>query len=498
MSAPPRESDPRNAVLQRGAARQQPRRTKVIATLGPACDSENAISALIDAGVDVFRVNFSHAAHADFDRWLKIVRRCEQQSGRWVAMLADLQGPKLRIGQLQGHQPVMLREGAAFAITTKPVSGSAQLVSTAYNALPHDVSRGDRILLDDGALELRVESTDEATVNAVVVHGGTLSEHKGINLPGVRVSSPALTDKDRDDLAFAVARGVDFIAISFVRRARDVSDAKSLVKAAGGDTPVIAKIEKPEAIAGLEDILRESDAVMVARGDLGVEMQPERVPTLQKLIIRRAGAHMIPVITATQMLESMIHAPRPTRAEASDIANAIIDGTDALMLSGETAAGEYPLESVQTMMRIAREAEASFPPRERRSQKVASDSHAIAQAACQIADTLDVRAIAAFTRSGFSARIVSKHHPPVPIYAFVPDGGVARRLALDSAVQACVIDFRRGTEELMEAVELELLRRGVAAQGDAVVVVGGTPMGVRGRTNFLKIMRAGELVGPQP
>ncbi|MBC5824376.1 MAG: pyruvate kinase [Candidatus Eremiobacteraeota bacterium] len=470
------------------------RRTKIIATLGPSSNSPEMVRALIAAGVDVFRVNFSHAGHDDFARSLTMVREAAVRGGRSVAVLADLQGPKLRIGELENHQPVVLVDGADFEITTNSIVGSSRSVSTIYAPLPSDVKAGDRILLDDGALELRVQSTGATSVKTTVVHGGKLGEHKGMNLPGVAVSSPALTDKDRGDLAFAVGLGVDFVAISFVRKPEDVAVAKQAVRAAGADTPVIAKIEKPEAIERLEDILHESDAVMVARGDLGVEMPPEQVPTLQKHIIKRAGAHMIPVITATQMLESMIRAPRPTRAEASDVANAIIDGTDAIMLSGETAAGDYPVESVETMVRIAREAETSFPPRrERRMHKAESDSHAISRAACNIAESMDVRAIAAFTRTGFSARIVSKDKPPVPIYAFVPDETIARRLCLDSAVAPCIIDFGRSTEDLMETVETELLRRGVARQGEAVVVVGGTPLGMRGRTNLLKIIRAGEI-----
>jgi pyruvate kinase len=315
-----------------------------------------------------------------------------------------------------------------------------------------------------------------------------------MNLPGVVVSSPSLTDKDRDDLALVVRAGADFVALSFVRRAQDVLDAKAAVKGSGGDTPVIAKIEKPEAIDHLEEILDVADAVMVARGDLGVEMAPERVPTLQKQIIARARAHLIPVITATQMLESMMHSPRPTRAEASDVANAIIDGTDCIMLSGETAAGDYPVEAVTTMVRIALEAERSFPPSRdrRRSRLISSDSHAISQAAISITESIDVRAIAAFSRTGFSARIVSKDRPTVPVYAFVPDEKISRRLSLDWAVQPCVLDFGRSTDDLIAAVEEKLLSLKAVEKGQAVVLVGGTPLGVQGRTNFLKIMRPGE------
>ena len=474
------------------------RRTRIVATIGPASSDAGVVRRLIDAGVDVFRVNFSHATHAMFDGWLSIIRHEAASAGRHVGVLADLQGPKLRIGQLENHRPVELVAGSTVVITTEPVIGNARRLSTTYTQLPQDVHPGDRILLNDGAIELQVKATGADTVTCLVVNGGMLGEHKGMNLPGVAVSSPALTEKDREDLDHAVASGVDYIAISFVRKPEDVREARELVRranaAAGrdasGEVPVIAKIEKPEAIERLDAIMEASDAVMVARGDLGVEMPPERVPTLQKQIIHRAKDHLIPVITATQMLESMISSPRPTRAEASDVANAIIDGTDATMLSGETAAGAYPVESVETMVRIALEAESSFPPRERRRQRVESDSHAISHAACHITESIDVRAIAAFTHTGFSARLVSKDRPSVPIYAFVPDDVVGRRLTIDWGVLPTVIQYRGTTEELITTVESELARLGVVRPGEAVVVVGGTPMGVPGRTNFIKIVRA--------
>jgi pyruvate kinase len=469
----------------------QIRRTKIVATVGPSAKPEGMLDALIAAGVDVFRVNMSHASGDDLTAWVRSARAAAARADRAVGVLADLQGPKLRTGALAGHKPVTLEAGATLEITTEQVEGSAQRVSTAYAPLPSDVKPGDRILLSDGTIELSVRSTTPTTVVTEVVHGGSLREHAGMNLPGVAVSSPSLTEKDRVDLAHAVRLGVDFIALSFVRSAQDVADAKAAIRTAGGDVPVVAKIEKPEAIEQLDAILAKTDAVMVARGDLGVEMPPEKVPTMQKLIIRRAAAHLVPVITATQMLESMVHSPRPTRAEASDVANAIMDGTDATMLSEETAAGEFPVEAVATMVRIALEAEAHSPVYTLRSQRVDNDSHAISHAACTIAESIDVRAIAAFTRSGFSARIVSKDRPCVPIYAFVPDEGIARRLALDHGVTTCVIDFNRTTDQLLAAMEAELLARQAVAAGEAVVVVGGTPMGVRGRTNFLKIVRAG-------
>ena len=470
------------------------RRTKIIATIGPSSSTPQMVAKLIDVGVNVFRINMSHASHDEFQARIGMVRDAERNIATGVGVIADLQGPKLRIGQLEGHTPVVLKTGDRLEIATEPIAGTARKVSTTYAALPKDVKAGNRILLDDGRIELSVTGTADSTVSTVVVNGGELGEYKGMNLPGVAVSAPSLTDKDRDDLSFVVRGGADFVALSFVRRAEDVLDAKEAVKAAGGDTPVIAKIERPEAIDHLEEILDVCDAVMVARGDLGVEMAPERVPTLQKQIISRARAHLIPVITATQMLESMMHNPRPTRAEASDVANAIIDGTDCTMLSGETAAGDYPIESVTTMVRIALEAERSFPPvrDRRRSQLSSSDSRAISQAAIAITESIDVQAIAAFTRTGFSARIVSKDRPSVPIYAFVPDERIARRLSLDWAVQPCVLDFGRSTDDLIAAVEEKLLSLHAVEKGQAVVLVGGTPLGVAGRTNFLKIMRAGE------
>ena len=467
------------------------RRTRIVATIGPASGDPAIVRRLIEAGVDVFRVNFSHASHEAYDAWRETIRRESRAVGRNVGILADLQGPKLRIGELVGHKPVELVAGSTVEITTEQVMGNAKRLSTAYTQLPNDVKRGDRILLNDGAIEMHVTAVRGEIVTCVVDNGGLVGEHKGMNLPGVAVSSPALTDKDREDLRHAVDTGADFIAISFVRRPEDIIEAKELVGQAGGTTPVIAKIEKPEAIERLGAIMEASDAVMVARGDLGVEMPPERVPTLQKHIIRHAKEHLIPVITATQMLESMIVAPRPTRAEASDVANAIIDGSDALMLSGETAAGKYPVESVETMVRIALEAESSFPPRERRRQRVNSDSHAISHAACHITESMDVKVIAAFTHTGFSARLVSKDRPAVPIYAFVPDEIVGRRLALDWGVLPTIIEQSgHTTEEMISRVEAELSRLGVVRPGDAVVVVGGSPMGVPGRTNFIKIVRA--------
>ncbi len=469
------------------------RRTKIIATLGPSSCHPAMVQQLVEAGVNVFRINLSHAGSEQLAEWTQLVRAVERRCGRHVAVMADLQGPKLRVGELVHHGPIHLSAGARVEITTANIVGDERRIATTYQYLPRDVKPGDRILLDDGRIELRVDTVADGKVETTVVNGGELGEHKGMNLPGVRISAPTLTDKDREDIVLACRAGVDVIAQSFVRSADDVREAKAAVAAAGGAALIVAKIEKPEAVEALEAILDVADAVMVARGDLGVELPPERVPTLQKRIIQRARAHLIPVITATQMLESMIRNPRPTRAEASDVANAIIDGTDAIMLSGETAVGAYPLQAVETMVRIALEVERSFPPvrERRRSDGLMTDAQAISQAALSITEAMNVQAIAAFTRSGFSARIVSKDRPAVPVYAFVPDETIARRLALSWAVYPCVVDFGKSTDELTAAVEEKLLHLGAVTPGQAVVLVGGTPLGVQGRTNFLKIIRPG-------
>src|SRR5258707_10757696 len=343
------------------------RRTKIVCTIGPATNSEERLEQLIRAGMNVARLNFSHGTQDDHAIVIERIRTISARLDYSVAILQDLQGPKIRTGRLQNGQPVMLVDGASFTITTRPVIGNSQIVATTYQALPEDVKVGDRILLDDGLLELRVTGQDATDVYCEVIHGGLLKEHKGINLPGVAVSAPALTEKDRDDLKFGMLHGVDYVALSFVRKPEDVLEAKALIRqlqVEKGDkyivpTPLIAKLEKPEAVARLDDILEVVDGVMVARGDLGVEMPLEKVPLIQKRIIDRCNDLGLPVITATQMLESMITNPRPTRAEVSDVANAILDGTDAIMLSAETATGAYPIEAVQVMVRIAVETEAS-------------------------------------------------------------------------------------------------------------------------------------------
>ncbi|MBI5876593.1 MAG: pyruvate kinase [Chloroflexi bacterium] len=472
------------------------RKTKIVATLGPASRSEEQIAALIGAGVDIVRLNFSHGTHDDHGEVITRVRRVAERLGRPVGIMQDLQGPKIRVGKLAGGQPVQLENGTTLTITTRDVVGSGALVSTTYQGLPSDVKAGDRILLDDGNLELRVEAVRADEVTTTVIQGGLLGEHKGINLPGVDVSAPALSQKDRDDLAFGLQNGVDYVAMSFVRRGEDVLGAKSLIRAlCGADVPVIAKLEKPQALDNLRDILEAADGVMVARGDLGVELSPQEVPIAQKRIIAAANMRGRLVITATQMLESMIENPRPTRAEASDVANAIFDGTDAVMLSGETATGAFPVQAVSMMATIAMEAERNLDRwgRWRDNSVVTSDdARAIASAAVELSLERDVKAILAFTRSGRTARLLSKERPACPIYAFSPDAVVVRRMALMWGVYPRQTPFVSTSEAMFETADETVLAHGLAERGDPVVFVGSMPVIDGGHTNFLKLHRIGE------
>jgi pyruvate kinase len=473
------------------------RRTKIVATIGPASSSPEMIERLIAAGMDVARLNFSHGSHEDHARRIVLLREAAQKADRPLAILQDLQGPKIRTGSLEGGKPVQLHSSDTFTITIHEVVGTAARVSTTYTALPGDVQPGDRILLSDGLIELRVIDTNANEVRTTVVYGGELREHQGINLPGVNVSAPALTEKDIADLEFGLGQGVDYVAISFVRRAADLQDVKARIKAAGKNTPVVAKIEKPEALNELAAILEIADAIMVARGDLGVEMPAEQVPVVQKRLIEAANRASVPVITATQMLDSMIRNPRPTRAEASDVANAIIDGTDAVMLSGETANGMFPLESVQMMARIAAAAEASGRHGDQIAEpdltitRQSSVSDAISAAACAIVRALPVQAIVAFTMSGGTARLVSNLRPTVPILAFTPSEPVYRRLNLVWGITPIMCDYIDRLDTLGDRVGEILLARGFAKPGDSVVVTGGHPIAARGATNFVKVLQIG-------
>jgi pyruvate kinase len=437
--------------------------------------------------MNVARLNFSHGTHAEHAKNIALLRAAALEMKKTVAILADLQGPKIRTGVLAGGGPVLLRTGQEFTITTAKVLGDSTRVSTVFEPLPREVKRGDRILLSDGLIELRVKQVRRSEVICDVVNGGALGENKGINLPGVKLRVPALTPKDKADLKFALGAGADYIAVSFVRRPEDVALAKQLIRKAKKETPVIAKLEKPEAIENLDAILRVADGVMVARGDLGVEMSPEEVPVVQKQIIRRAREFRRPVITATQMLESMTENPRPTRAEASDVANAIFDGSDAVMLSAETANGKYPVEAVSMMARIIESAEKSieeFPrpvPQER--LKIAET---VAELVCHASRELHMKLIVVFTHSGFTARLISRYRPQVPIIALTPEAETRRRMALIWGVLPLESRDQHRIDTLAEMTEKKLLQERLVRTGDVIGIIAGTPMGVRGTTNFMK------------
>jgi pyruvate kinase len=470
------------------------RRAKIVCTLGPATDRAEVLAALLDAGMDVARLNFSHGTHAEHARRLGLLRRLARERGRTLAILQDLQGPKIRTGRLVGGKPVELRAGTTVTITTRRVEGKDHLLSTTFSDLPREVRRGCRILLADGLMELRAERVSGADIVCRVISGGVLAEHQGINLPGTSLRVSALTAKDRADLEFGIHHGVDYVALSYVRRAREVLELKRLLARAGKHTPVVAKLEKPESIDHLEEILGAADAVMVARGDLGVELAPETVPVIQKRVIERANALKVPVITATQMLESMTMNPRPTRAEASDVANAIFDGTDAVMLSAETAAGRYPVESVRMMARIIAAAEMS--PRYGWSSAQRRAPHgtlkvpeSICESAAHMAEALNLKAIAVFTQSGSSARLISKYRPRVPVYAFSPRPAITRRAALYWGVTPVLMARVQSTDRMVEGAATRLHDMGAAKTGDYIAVVAGTPIARRGTTNLLKVHR---------
>jgi pyruvate kinase len=454
------------------------------------------LEGLLRAGMDVARLNFSHGTHAEHARAFETLRRTSKRLGRETAVLADLQGPKIRTGPLAGGRPVRLKDGDDFILTAAECAGDARRVSTTYRRLPREARPGDRILLADGLLELRVRAVRGAEVRCEVVHGGELGQHKGINLPGVAVRAPSLSEKDLRDLSFALRHGADYVAVSFVRGPEDMRAARRALRRLGRAVPLVAKIEKPEAYAALDEVLAQSDGVMVARGDLGVEMSPEKVPVAQKNIILRARAARLPVITATQMLESMTHSPRPTRAEVSDVANAVFDGTSAVMLSGETSVGEYPLETVRMMDRIVREAESAprLAPSTARAA-VRGVPEAVSEAVCAAAEDFRLRCIAVFTESGRSARLIAHYRPSCPIVALSPSEATRRRLSLVWGVLPRRIALVRDVNDLTRAAQRRLLEEGLARRGDVVALVAGTPLGLRGTTNLMKLHVVGEPTG---
>jgi len=464
-------------------------RAKIVCTLGPASSTPERIGELIDAGMSVARLNFSHGSHDDHAKMLQIVRSEADRRGKAIAALLDLQGPKIRVGKLANGQ-IELRPGAELTITTENIVGDEKRISTTYLGLPRDVKVGDQILLDDGYLGLAVTQVSDKDVRTVVVTGGILKNNKGINLPGVDVSAPALSEKDRTDIGFALRHGVDYVALSFVRRAEDVHEAKRLLTIDQVSIPVIAKIEKPQALERLGDIIDASDGIMVARGDLGVELGPEKVPLWQKRIIEETNKRGKIVITATQMLESMITQPRPTRAEASDVANAVLDASDALMLSGETASGLYPVDAVKTMARIIEEIERSAYYRasvEVPDIQLAVPANAIAHAAMTAARAMKLRTIVAVSESGGAARLVSEYRPDANIVCLTTNEVSFRRLALIWGVTPVLISPAATTEELIDRVEATLIERNLALPGENVLITMAVPVGSGMQTNVLKI-----------
>jgi pyruvate kinase len=472
------------------AAPGNSRRAKIICTIGPASNTEVVMRDLLRLGMDVARLNFSHGSHQDHAHNIERLRHAAEREGRTVCILQDLQGPKIRTGPLEGHEPVLLKTGSVVTLTPQDVPGTAARISTTFPDLARELTAGARILLSDGLIELRVRGVRGKDVLCDVLNGGTLGEHKGINLPGVALSIPALTEKDRKDLEFGLRHGVDAVALSFVRSAADVRMGKQIIASHRGDTPVIAKLEKPQAIDHLEEILETADGVMVARGDLGVEVAPEKVPVIQKHVIRRAAAWRKPVITATQMLESMVENPRPTRAEASDVANAIFDGSDAVMLSAETASGQYPRESVAIMSRIVVEAECNLADfmqfRRRREHKGLSVAETICESIAHSAEDLPMGAIAVFTETGNTARMISKYRPKVPIYAFTHIAPVVHRLNLYWGVHPVPCRQARSAEQMVTMAEQDLVRRGQLKPGDVLGVVAGTRQ-ASGSTNLMRL-----------
>lgn len=470
------------------------RRAKIIATIGPASHTPAVMRSLLLAGMDVARFNFSHGGSLTQAPHIAQLRQVAGEEGLPLAVLQDLQGPKIRTGGLLAGE-VQLVTGQPFTLTTRPVAGDEHEVSTTYAALPRDCRKGDSILLDDGNLSLLVEAVTDTDVRCLVVDGGILKTNKGINLPGVNVSAPAMSAKDRADVEWAINNRLDFVALSFVRRAEDVEELRAIVRGSMSDIKIISKLEKPEAIDNLDEIILASDGVMVARGDLGVEMATEDVPLLQKQIIARANALGKIVITATQMLESMTQNPRPTRAEASDVANAIIDGTDAVMLSGETASGAHPIEAVQTMARIVSKTETATEDGLGGPHRFVYDdddfSSAICQAAAYAAGHLKAKAIACFTERGSTARKLAKFRPPAPILAFTPSDFTARQLNLAWGVRAWQVKPCHSTDEQIAQADAELLRSGLVQPDDKIVVILGAPVTLSGSTNLMKLHRVG-------
>jgi pyruvate kinase len=472
------------------------RRAKIVCTLGPAVDSYDQLKALVEAGMNVARFNFSHGSHAEHEERYHRVRKVAEETGRAIGVLADLQGPKIRLGKF-ADGPVELVSGDIFTITTEDVLGDKTICSTTYKGLPGDVSVGDPILINDGNVALRVLEVDGPRVRCLVVEGGVISDHKGINLPGTAVNVPALSEKDIDDLRFALHLGVDMVALSFVRDAKDVRDVHRVMDEEGRRLPVIAKVEKPQAVDNMEDVVAAFDAVMVARGDLAVEYPLEKVPVVQKRLVELCRRNAKPVIVATQMMESMINNSRPTRAEASDVANAILDGADAVMLSAESSVGKYPIETVKTMSRIVEAAEEELLKRGLQplnGRKPRTQGGAVARAAAELSDFLDGKALVAFTKSGDTARRLARYRVPVPVLAFTTEEATRNQLALTWGVQTTVVPYVENTDAMVRIVDAEMLKLSEYGEGDTVIITAGSPPGVAGTTNLVRVHHLGEQV----
>jgi pyruvate kinase len=470
------------------------RRAKIVCTLGPAVDTAEDIRRLVEAGMDVARLNMSHGNHDDHRRRYDLVRQASDATGHGVGIIADLQGPKIRLETFASGK-AKLATGDEFVITTRDVEGDETICGTTYRGLPGDVSEGDPILVDDGKLRLRVVKVEGGDVTTRVEVGGKVSDHKGLNLPGVALSVPALSDKDVEDLRWALRTSVDFVALSFVRSASDVEDVRRVMRDEGVMLPVIAKIEKPQAIDNLDEVVDAFDGFMVARGDLGVECPLEDVPFLQKRVIDKARRNAKPVIVATQMLESMISNPAPTRAEASDVANAVLDGADAVMLSGETSVGEYPIETVETMARIVTSTEDhELGSMAAIDWQPVTRGGVIAKAAAEVAERVGARYLVAFTQSGDSARRASRYRGRVPLLAFTTEAKVRSQLSLSWGVETFRTTPVEHTDEMVRQVDEALLEIGRVEQGDLVVIIAGSPPGIPGSTNALRIHRMGDAI----
>ena len=470
------------------------RRAKIVCTLGPSSSTPERLRALVDAGMDVARLNLSHGSYTDHEQVYQAVRKASDESGRAVGVLVDLQGPKIRTGRFSGG-PVDLANGASFTVTTREVDGSDTEVGTTYKGLPGDVTPGDLLLIDDGKVVLEAVEVTDTDVRTRVVVGGTVSNNKGINLPGVAVSVPAMSEKDKEDLRWALGLRADMVALSFVRSADDIKDVHAIMDEVGVRLPVIAKIEKPQAVQNLTEIIRAFDGVMVARGDLGVELPLEEVPLVQKEAVEIARRNAKPVIVATQVLESMIDNPRPTRAEASDVANAVLDGADALMLSGETSVGAYPVEAVETMARIIASIEEHALDRIRPlGTKPSTVGGAVAAAAAEIGSVIGATDLITFTQSGDTAKRLSRMRNRLPMLAFTPEPAVRSQLALSWGIETYLAPPPRHTDHYAHQVDQTLLANGVLKEGDVVVIVAGSPPGIPGSTNALRVHRMGDAI----